>query len=101
VAARLLFSPIDITKVKGNGKLPILRLTKLAKRGFADAVIGAGIRRKSYSGNRSKKVSPQKKNWKQTFNSIEGTLCTVSLSDWQASCYFRHPGALTLSARPT
>jgi hypothetical protein len=33
VAARLLFLPIDITQVKGNGKLPILRLTKLAKRG--------------------------------------------------------------------
>jgi hypothetical protein len=45
---------IDITQVEVNGKLPILCLTKLAKRGSPVLSWYRGLIEKSYAGTRSK-----------------------------------------------
>ena len=82
--------------------LPIFSLTKLAKRGSPMLSSQRGLIEKSYAGTRSKEgeAAEERLETPIQFDRWQ-TLCTVSWSDWQASCYFRHPGALTLSVCPT
>jgi len=65
---QLAYLPIDITQVEVNGKLPILCLAKLAKRGSPVLSSYRGLLEKSYAGTRLEKAGPRKKDWKHPFN---------------------------------